>query len=470
MAGLTAYGFETLRLQQLVARMEQRLREEFGDVDLAPESPFGQIVGIMAEEYAVLWDQLANVYSSQYPSTASGVSLDLAVDINGITRQQAAPTSVYAIATGDEGTLIPSGSIAENSVTGNRYSTLENQQVSRTNAHRFTITVGEVTPGEQYTLTINQATYSATAASGSTPTSILNAIASQIPAGLNSEVNEDGLFVEADDPTETMDVNTSGPLEFFSVGSPLEFFAVESGPIPLPVGQLDTIVTARVGWTEIENLVPGAVGRNIENDGQLRLRRAQSVRLQARGPLDAILASVLNVNGVVDATAYENNETATTPDGLPPGHVWVVVQGGLGADIATAIARNIAAGTGTYGAQSGTVTSPISGAEYVFNFDRPTITPLYLTLNISTTEGFPTGGIGAIRDALVAYGSTLGIGDDLRVSRLYTPINSVQGFYVDALAVGRSPNPSEGENVEASRDERFDLSASNIVINVEGAG
>lgn len=111
MSGLAATGFERKRLADIKADIEARLKLVFGEnIDLNPQSGFGQFVGIESEAQSDLWQAMENVYNSQYPSTASGAALSNVVMLNGIERQVATKSTVTETLTGIPGTLIGAGS------------------------------------------------------------------------------------------------------------------------------------------------------------------------------------------------------------------------------------------------------------------------------------------------------------------------------------------------------------------------
>ena len=124
MAGLTPEGFERKRLAEIKTEIEDDLRAVFGDnIDLNPQSPDGQEVGIFAEAQADQWESQENVYNSQYPSTAQGNQLSNVVQYNGIERQDATPSTVTVTLSGVAGTVIPQGSKASTTDTGALFST-----------------------------------------------------------------------------------------------------------------------------------------------------------------------------------------------------------------------------------------------------------------------------------------------------------------------------------------------------------
>jgi uncharacterized phage protein gp47/JayE len=78
-------------------------------VDLDPRRPVGQMLGIMAERLANLWALAESLDSAMNPNTASGINLDKAVSLTGITRIPASASSVELTITGTAGTVVPMG-------------------------------------------------------------------------------------------------------------------------------------------------------------------------------------------------------------------------------------------------------------------------------------------------------------------------------------------------------------------------
>lgn len=125
MSGLSADGFDRKRLAEIKTDIETNLKLAFGEnIDLDPQSGFGQFVGLMSESIADEWTSQENVYNSQYPSTAQGTQLSNVVMYNGIFRQNAVKSIVTATISGVSGTVIPAGSLASVVSTGDVFVTL----------------------------------------------------------------------------------------------------------------------------------------------------------------------------------------------------------------------------------------------------------------------------------------------------------------------------------------------------------
>lgn len=156
--GLTPAGFNTPRLANVKQFVENDFIATYGNVNLDPQSVAGQIIGIFAKMYADQWENLEDVYFSQYPNSASGVSLDNVVALNGITRLPATQTSVVATCDGLEGTLIPANSLANIPSTGQQFYASTGGIISRSNADNLTIQIVALAT-QVYTVVLNNTAF-----------------------------------------------------------------------------------------------------------------------------------------------------------------------------------------------------------------------------------------------------------------------------------------------------------------------
>lgn len=110
--GLTADGFVPKTLQVLKTELEDRWRTEFGqNADVSAESPDGQLIGIMAERLASVWEQLLAVYQAGNVGSAIGAALDEKAALAGITRREAQASTVTVTLHGTNGTVVPAGTV-----------------------------------------------------------------------------------------------------------------------------------------------------------------------------------------------------------------------------------------------------------------------------------------------------------------------------------------------------------------------
>lgn len=130
--GLTPQGFIPMQQQDVINDLEAALKGEFGNnVNLGANAVFGQLVGILSERFALLWQLGEAIYDSQYPTGAEGTSVDNILALNNLQRLAASatvtnPTPVKPdpavvlnglVLCGVAGTLIPSGSLIQNTAS-----------------------------------------------------------------------------------------------------------------------------------------------------------------------------------------------------------------------------------------------------------------------------------------------------------------------------------------------------------------
>lgn len=126
--GLSALGFLPMQQQDVISDVEDSLKTAFGkNINLSPESNFGQLVGIFSERIALLWQGAEAVYTSQSPLGAEGTSVDNILALNALRRIGALPTRTnpapltqsngikkYGLVLfGTPGTVIPAGKIIQ---------------------------------------------------------------------------------------------------------------------------------------------------------------------------------------------------------------------------------------------------------------------------------------------------------------------------------------------------------------------
>lgn len=122
--GISPEGFKRKRLDQLLEELNAEVKSIFGDnFNVSPESPDGQINGVISESNANLWELAEDSYNAFNPSAATGVSLSNLVRLNGITRLPATSSRAQLTLTGTAGTAIPEGSLVSTSDTGDQFAT-----------------------------------------------------------------------------------------------------------------------------------------------------------------------------------------------------------------------------------------------------------------------------------------------------------------------------------------------------------
>ena len=417
--GLSSEGFKQKRLADIIQSMNQRIADQLGvQISTEANSVFGQLIGVFSYEIADLWEQTAQVYGAMYPHTASGLSLDNAAALAGITPISAEKTTVVCTCYGIDGTQIPYGSQISSASNSNIVfqCTDSNAVISSTSACDVGITLEEV-DAVTYTVTIDGTPHSYTADGTETIAQVLTALGSSITE-VTATVENDVLELVESNQENTFSCSISADLIFEHIGSPVTFECMTTGAITPAIGDLTDIVTTYAGWDSVSNNVPANTGREAESDTALRQRWNNSLYTRSVGMTDSIAYALLTLNGVTSAYVYENSTDSTDADGRPPHSIEAVVNGGEVDEIGLTIWQKKSAGIDTYGSQSVSINDS-QGFPHTINFNRPLVVPIYLDIAVTEypEEALPPNAQTMIVDSVIIYGDSLTVGNDVILQR-----------------------------------------------------
>lgn len=425
---LTATGLERPRLTDLKTELDETITSALGPVNTSPDSVLGQLTGIQAAALDDAYEMLQDVYDSAYPATAEGINLDRAVSLLGIVRIPAAPVVVTAAVYGDEGTVVPANAVTHADI---QYFNTSDVVITASRVIDVRVEVKTLADSTVYSVTLNGVTYSVNSGIGATDSSILTALAAAI-AGYVKVVSEDVLRISALDGQTPFSYAKSANLTTVQMGSPAIFVSISSGARDLPIGALADIDTPVFGWTAISNLIAGAGSRDIESDADLRLRHSTVSRVAGSATVTAIRSRLLQeVPGVTMVNIFENR-THVFVDMMPPHSFEAIVRGGSDQAIARNIWENKPAGIETYGNISIEVTDD-NGDLQPINFSRPAAVFVWIKVTVTQLypeEQLPIATIQAIKDAVLATGNALEVGEDVINQRFIGPI------YVNTSGLG----------------------------------
>jgi uncharacterized phage protein gp47/JayE len=218
--------------------------------------------------------------------------------------------------------------------------------------------------------------------------------------------------------------------------------ALDDGPILAPAGTLTGIATPIDGWTSVNNTVDVTPGRNVESDPIYRIRRNNSAAIASQNVEDALNAALKALPGVLDAVVLVNSDNTVDGNGFAPNSIAVVVEGGEDQDIINTIYGRKTSGIPTNGDILGYVNNN-AGLPIPIRFYRQQQVTLYITIEVEMLNGFPVDGLAQIQQNVYDYlvGTNNGgkpvfnIGDDVIISKLYTPINLTDAVSVISIAV-----------------------------------
>lgn len=361
MGQLTSRGYVAERLDTIISSLDAGFRGIYGnDINTDPDSPDGQMIGLIAQIRADLEELGETIYRALDPDTASGAWLEQRAAYAALTRRGARYSYLRSvILTGAARAILPAGAI-----------------VSDGNQARWRL-VADVVLG----------------ADGSAR------------ADFRSEL--------------------------------LGAFAV---PADTPL----TVETITLGWSGATTSAAAEVGTEEETDPDLRARFFRARARTAQNSAEGIESAIGELADVRQVIVLENTGNETDADGVPGHSLNVIVDGGMDDAIARVIFERKTGGTGLMGDVSVAVPDA-RGRNRLMRFDRPDIIECAAYIEVTRKVGFTAVDAESIKAAMAD--EPFGIGEDVLLTRLYSPINTVPGFWVSDLRIGRRSDSLTGDNI-----------------------
>jgi uncharacterized phage protein gp47/JayE len=228
-----------------------------------------------------------------------------------------------------------------------------------------------------------------------------------------------------------------------------------------------------LGWDEVNNLVAGATGRFVETDEELRKRHSNSVRVTGAATAQAIRSRLLaEVDSVTYVAIYENRTNVVDEFGTPAHSFEAVISGGANQAVADKLFEVKPAGIETYGNTNIQVFDE-NGDVQTCNFSRPLDKFAWIRVTVDSLndeEVLTSEIVQTIKDAVMAYSDTVGIGEDIITQRFYGPIyNATSG--IGSITVEAALTALEGDtptydtaNVPVARAELAVFAQSRITV------
>ncbi len=388
---LDASGLTTPRL----ADIREDIREAIAaDPDLGPsvqtgpDTVMGHIIDIFAQQLAEAWGTLQAAYDALRPDAAEGDALDQICAYAGVTRLAASHSTVTLTATGDNGTVIPAGSIFR------------------------------IPSGARWISTV-EATISGGTAS---------------------------VACEAED----------------------------TGPIEAGADTITGIVTTISGLDSVTNDDPATPGRDVETDPQLRVRREISLQRASGSTDQAIRARVLEVADVLACVVISNRTDEVDANGIPAHAFRVIVWPDLPDNEAIweAIWEQIPSGISSDGDYDGLVTDS-QGYEQTVRYSAATALEVHVVVRVVVDDDlYPLDGDGQVEDAVLSYGATLSIGDDVRPFKILAAIDGNVTGILDMevrAKIGATPGASDTVTIPISLLQIATIDAADVTVTQVGS-
>jgi len=190
---------------------------------------------------------------------------------------------------------------------------------------------------------------------------------------------------------------------------PIEVIAEEKGPIYVEAGKLNKIITPHAGLLSVNNPQDAVVGRHIESDAELRLRRIEELSALGSATAESMPARLGKVKDVKAVYIEERIH-----------EFCAYVMGGDEQEIAKTIWQHKPLGVHTFG----TITKEVLASNEqikIISFSRPILIELSLHLNLKVKQIFSREEITYLQSAIATYcKESFSLGDVPYPSQLYS--------------------------------------------------
>lgn len=245
-----------------------------------------------------------------------------------------------------------------------------------------------------------------------------------------------------------------------------------NGAVAALAGSVTHINTPTRGWLSVTNPLAATVGVAAETDAELRARQSQSVALPSLTPFAAVDGALANISGVTRHKLYENDTGSADANGLPAHSISAIVDGGDATTIAQTLRGKKGQGVGTYGATT-IVVADIWGNPHPISFSRPVNVPVFVSITLRVFPGYTSLIADQIKSTIARYINSLAIGDDVLISRVYSPANlgvvsggNARYYDINSLSIGKTVGSVATANIDIGYAEAASCSPANIAITV----
>ena len=395
--GVLPTGFKRKRLDTIYSDVCEYFKNTIGvDPSENSQSFFAVINQSYSDQLEQLWEMAEAIYYQLYPGTADGVNLDNDLQLAGFMRKEKKHSRYVLACTGEDGTVIPYGSLVKSTTQPERQLQASSiQSISRENFWKIKVrpVLTDVSNTSTYTITLHPnvdsgsvgtvvQSYTKTITGCATYAEAYNAMkaafteaATKIGFSVSEEDTDDfddeGNVVKLIVATgkkedDSFYAELTPNVQVIRVTSNLAFETTEYGDISLPLGTITQIVTGVNGFTDVNNSIKYSPGRLAETDSEVRLRYAQGVAIRASGTIERICAALLtDVDGCDYAQGYENPTDSVDSEGRPPHSIEIVARGGDDTEVAETIWSGKAAGIRSYGQHYAYITDSQGVQQYV---------------------------------------------------------------------------------------------------------
>ena len=240
------------------------------------------------------------------------------------------------------------------------------------------------------------------------------------------------------------------------------------GAVTAAPHSINRIQSPERGWQGVDNLDYAVPGDPVETDRCCASDRRSRPRTRRGGAFESIVGALLELSGVTEVKAYENDTGLTDELGLPAHSVAFVVKGGD----ATTVAKEIFVRKAPSMITTGTTAIDLldeQGIKRTIRFYRPREVHITYNLDLRKLAGWQNDTEGRIKNELATWTNSIEIGRDVMPGRAYVPINLggaalAQTYDVISVKLARDGHAPEPVDVAIRYNEEPMTTTQGIVV------
>lgn len=229
------------------------------------------------------------------------------------------------------------------------------------------------------------------------------------------------------------------------------------------VNSITNIVNPVANISSISYIGLEEAGEDVESDVDLRKRFSTAVNGAGSCNMDAIIGYVSRIQGVESVSIVDNHTSFET---------YVYGGDGLEQEIAEAILLKKPIGikaisTADSDHKVTKIIKDVGGTEHTISFSKVKEVTIDINVSIKTNNNYTTDGAAAIKNNLVKYVNSLGVGSSVVTSAMYGKIFEIDGVSeVVNITQAKSGGTHSTATIDCLQSEIPITTATNIIVNV----
>lgn len=436
-------------------------------------SIIGRIIQISSEIDYLQEEALQELYAQLSPHSATGKNLEKIVQLKDMKRSPSSMGTASLVVYGDINVTIGHSSIVSSKSTGDQFALSNSVTFKNTDCAGVEFEPTSLEDGGKITINFSLTNDLSSNApvvikfdAGQTKETLaaylksnIEQLSTRLKVNITSDFNiqikpyQDGLLGDFYVDGDATIIRSFMPVTATSL------YAVDVQT----VDSITTIQSPTYGWRGVTNLFTTLGSKSVEEDEDLRARYNNAVGSLATSHIAAMYTALYAVDGVTFVKIIENTLNNSSNDGRSAHGFAVIVYGGNDDAVAEAIEKTRPLGVPMDGNVEVVVNAYYNQTSLI-KFSRPIQVPIQIKASIEIYEGFPARGVIDIKNAIIEYFNNMTFGDDVILSRLYIPLQVVEGIGINNIQISKVGSPLGSSNIEIMYNEIATISFDDIQI------